>query len=110
MKLVAKRLHKQYITPDSLVLSADAGARGTDLTGRTLEFGVVAFADSALARTAAVTDLPVLGKAVGSVQGAVAGAAGVVGVTDALPAFAAAVSWKSTGDGKRVSTEFTVKK
>lgn len=77
---------------DSLVLSADAGAGGTDLAGWTLEFGVGAFAGSAFASTAAVTDLAVLGEAGGSLQGAVAGAACVVGVADAFPAFTASVS------------------
>ncbi len=77
---------------DSLVLSADTGAGGTDLTGRTLEFRVVAFADSTLTSTAAVTDLPVLSETGGGVQGAVAGTACVVGLTDALPAFTATMS------------------
>lgn len=77
----------------SLVLSADTGASGTDLTGWTLEFGIGAFAASAFTSTAAVTDLPVLGEAGGGFQGAVAGAACVVGITDALPAFTASMSW-----------------
>lgn len=76
----------------SLVLSADAGAGRADLACRTLEFGVFAFADSTLAFTAAITELPVLGKAGGFIQGTFAGIACVVGVTDALPAFAASVS------------------
>ena len=81
----------------SLVLSADARAGGTDLAGWTLEFGVGAFAEAALTGTAAVTDLPVLGEAGGRLQGAVAGAACVIGITDALPALTAPMSWLSTG-------------
>lgn len=76
----------------SLVLSADTGAGRTDLTCRTLEFGVVAFADSTLAFAAAITELPILGKAGGFIQGTFTGIACVVGVTDALPAFAASMS------------------
>lgn len=78
---------------NSLLLGADAGAGGTDLTGWTLEFGVGAFADSTFTSTATITDLPVLGEAGGGLQGAVAGTACVVGVTDALPAFTAPMSW-----------------
>lgn len=74
------------------MLNADTGAGGTDLAGWTLEFGVGAFAASTITYTAAVTELPVLGKAGGSLQGAVAGAACVVGITDALPAFTASMS------------------
>lgn len=81
------------LASDSLVLSADAGAGGADLAGRTLEFGVGAFADSTFTCTAAVTDLPVLGEAGGGLQGAVAGTTCVVGITDALPAITAAMSW-----------------
>lgn len=77
----------------SLVLSAHAGAGGTDLTGRTLEFGVGAFAGPAFTSASPVTDLPVLGETGGGVQGAVAGTARVVGVTDALPAFTAPMTW-----------------
>lgn len=76
----------------SLVLSADTGAGRTDLTCRTLEFGVFAFADSTLAFAAAITELPILGKAGGFIQGTFTGIACVVGVTDALPAFAASMS------------------
>lgn len=79
------------------MLSADARAGGADLTGWTLEFGVGTFADSTFTSTAAITDLPVLGEAGGSLQGAVTCTACVVGVTDALPAFTAPVSWKSMG-------------
>lgn len=82
---------------DSLVLRADAGAGGADLAGRTLEFGVGAFAGAALTGTASVADLSVLGEAGGGLQGAVAGAAGVVGIADALPAVAAPVSCGSRG-------------
>lgn len=78
---------------DLLVLSADTGTGWTSLACWTLEFGVGAFADSTVTCAATITDLPVLGEAGGGVQGAVAGAACVVGITDALPAFAASVSW-----------------
>lgn len=77
----------------SLVLGADSGAGGADLAGRALELGVGAFADSTLAFAAAVADLAVLGQAGGRLQRAVAGAARVVGVADALAALAASVSW-----------------
>lgn len=75
------------------MFNADTWAGGTDLTGWTLEFGVGAFADSTFTSTTAVTDLPVLGEAGGSLQGAIAGTACVVGITDALPAFTAPMSW-----------------
>lgn len=75
-----------------LVLCADAGAGGTDLTGWALEFGVVALADAAFTFTTAVTFLSILSETGGNLHGAVAGAARVVGVTDALPAFTASVS------------------
>lgn len=79
--------------PDSLVFNANAWAGGTDLTGWTLEFGVGAFADSTFTSTTAVTDLPVLCEAGGCIQGAIAGTACVVGITYALPAFTAPMSW-----------------
>lgn len=75
------------------MLNANAGAGGTDLAGWTLELGVGTLAASTFTCAAAVAYLPVLGQTGGSVQGAVAGAAGVVGITDALPAFAASMSW-----------------
>lgn len=78
------------------MLLTDSGAGGADLAGRTLEFDVGAFAGATFAVTSAVTELPVLGHARGFIHGAVAGTAGVVGVTNALPAFAASVSWRET--------------
>lgn len=81
------------MAPDVLVLSTDAGAGRTDLTGWTLEFGVGTFANAAFASTTAVADLSVLGQAGGSVEGAVTGAACVVGITDARPAFTASMSY-----------------
>lgn len=76
------------------MLGTDAGTGGTQLTGGPLEFGAGAPAASTFALAAAVTDLPVLGEAGGGVQRAVAGAAGVVCITDAFPAFTAAVTWQ----------------
>lgn len=77
----------------SLVLETDTGAGGTDLTGWALEFGVRAFADSTYTLPTAVTFLPVLGKAGGSIHGAVAGAACVIGIAHAPPALTSAMSW-----------------
>lgn len=74
------------------MLGADAGAGGTYLTGGTLELWVSALAVPTFAGSPSVTDLSVLGQTGGGVQGAVTGAAGVVGVTDTLPADAASVS------------------
>lgn len=74
------------------LLSADTGTGRTDLARRPLEFGFGAFADSALANTAAVTELPVLGEAGGVIQRTITGAACVVGLTDALPALTASMS------------------
>lgn len=79
---------------DSLVLLTDSGAGGADLTSWTLEFDVCAFAGATLTFTPAITELPVLGHARGNIRGAVAGTAGVSRVTNALPAFAASVSWQ----------------
>lgn len=76
------------------MLLADSGAGGADLAGRTLELDVRALAAAALAVASAVAQLPVLGHARGFVHGAVAGAAGVVGLADAPPALAASVSWR----------------
>lgn len=84
--------HSYYFIIDSLVLGADTRTGGTDLAGWSLEFGVGAFAGSTFALPPTVTDLPVLSEAGGGLQGAVAGAACVVGVTDALPALTAPVS------------------
>lgn len=77
---------------DSLVLTADARTGGTDLTGGTLELWITTFAHSTFTFPTTVTLLPVLGKAGGFIQGAVAGAPRVVGIADALPALAASVS------------------
>lgn len=81
------------------MLLTDSGAGGADLAGRTLEFDIGAFADAAFTVTSAVTALAVLGHAGGLIHGAVAGAAGVVGVAHALPAFAAPVSWREIAHG-----------
>lgn len=74
------------------VLGAHSGAGGTRLTGLPLELGVVANTGATLTGSSSVTDLTVFGQTRGLVQGAVAGAARVVGVADALPALTAAVS------------------
>lgn len=74
------------------MLGADTRTCWADLTGWSLEFGVVTFADSTPTVTTAITDLPILGKTGGDIHGTVASAAGVVGITDALPAFTASMS------------------
>lgn len=86
-------VHRLHLL-DSLVFLTDSGTGGTDLTGWTLEFNVGAFADATFTVTSAVAELPVLGHARGFIHGAIAGTAGVVGITDALPAFTASVSWQ----------------
>lgn len=83
----------------SLVLGAHSGAGGTRLTGLPLELGVVANTGATLTGSSSVTDLTVFGQTRGLVQGAVAGAARVVGVADALPALTAAVSCSKTKAG-----------
>lgn len=75
------------------MLKADTGTGGTDLAGWALEFGIIAFADSTFTLPTTVTFLPILGKAGGSIHGAVTGAACVVGVTYAPPAVTSAMSW-----------------
>ena len=76
----------------SLVLSADSGAGGADLTGGTLELGVGALADATLAGAPAITYLLVGCQAGGGVQGTVAGAACVVGIADTHPALTTPMS------------------
>lgn len=76
----------------SLVFSTDSGAGGADLTGGTLELGVSALADATLAGAPAITYLLVGCQAGGGVQGTVAGAARVVGITDTHPALTTSMS------------------
>lgn len=83
---------------DSLVLTADARTGGAGLAGGTLELRITTFADSTVAFPTTVALLPILGHAGGFIQGAFAGAARVVGITDALPALAAAVSCEKHDD------------
>ena len=81
------------------MLGADSRAGGACLAGGALELGVGTLADAALAGSPSVTDLLVGCQAGGGVQGAVAGAARVVGVADAHPALTAAVPWEETVEG-----------
>ena len=78
----------------SLVLGADIGAGGADLTGGALELGVGAFAGAAFAGAPPIADLLVGGQAGGGVQGAVAGTACVVVVAYANPALTAAMTYR----------------